>query len=35
LTVSGNNPGKIGTVVRVRLVSPHRPRAWFWLGAEK
>ena len=35
LSLLENNREMIGTAVRVRLVSPPRPRAWFWMGAEK
>jgi hypothetical protein len=31
LSLAENGSEKIGTVVKVRLVSPSRPRAWFWL----
>jgi hypothetical protein len=34
ISLPENNLQKIGTAVQVRLVSPLRPRAWFWL-AEK
>ena len=32
LSLSENNPGMLGTTVRVIIVSPWRPRVWFWLG---
>jgi hypothetical protein len=35
LSLEENSQEKIGTAVQVRLVSPSRPRAWFWLKKEK
>jgi hypothetical protein len=31
VSLPANDPGKIGSVVRLKLISPPRPRAWFWL----
>jgi hypothetical protein len=35
LSLLGKIPAAIGTTVRVRLISPVRPRAWTWLGAQQ
>ena len=35
VSLAADNSVTIGSAVRVRLVSPPRPRVWYWLGEDK